>query len=561
MRFQILILTFAVSCFLSVPAHPIWTQDGGTLNNSTGDHSASPSIAINNNQVYVAFHEEFDVLVKKYNGTFWESVGTTLNVNSDDVAANARIAFSQNIPYVTWYEGPGFGPYKIYVKYFNGSTWNLVGSGSLNVNLSRSAGGPSIAFAETTPYVSWDETNASGKNQVYVKHYTGGGWVQDGGSLNCNSNQNGYQTKIAISPSNVPYVTWYETTVSASEIHVKKFNGSTWEWVGTTLNVNATQSAILPSITFFGDTPYVTWQEISGSINQVYVKYFNGSGWHSLGGSLNMTSGNHANAPLMCFAGITPYVIWHENESGIQKIYVKHYSAESGWVLDPEESYNWLNVGAGFSGMYGWLGYDNNKIYAAWAENDAAGAIQIFEKHLGVVLSTPTVTASASPTTTWAATTTTTPVLILSSTPTATPSPTPTATPVHSSTPTPTFTPTSAAMVVPTFTATATFTHTALPDFEGRLLDARTCYCWPNPVTSSATRFKYGLRESAKVKISVFTLSNQAVWSREAQSLPGIHVVEWDVSGMSNGVYFYRIEARTSGGSEEAFLKKIAILR
>jgi len=174
MNYRILLLTFSIGFFLSVPVYSFWAQDGGTLNNASTDHSASPSIAINNNQIYVAFHEEFDILVKKFNGVSWEIIGTTLNVNVNDVASNPRIAFSQSIPYVTWCEGPNLGPYKVYVKYFNGSTWNLLGSGALNINLSHSASGSSIAFAGNTPYVSWDERDiyTFDTNKVYVKHWS-----------------------------------------------------------------------------------------------------------------------------------------------------------------------------------------------------------------------------------------------------------------------------------------------------------------------------------------------------------------------------------------------------
>ncbi len=86
------LITVIIAVFLIAQnTYAGWVQDGGSLNHREADHSASPSIAINNNQIYVAFHEEFDILVRKFNGTSWETIGTTLNVNTNDNAFNPRV--------------------------------------------------------------------------------------------------------------------------------------------------------------------------------------------------------------------------------------------------------------------------------------------------------------------------------------------------------------------------------------------------------------------------------------------------------------------------------------
>jgi hypothetical protein len=61
--------------------------------------------------------------------------------------------------------------------------WTAAG-GSLNLSTKDSLRGDSIASISGVPYVAWSEQNTSGVGSVYVKHWNGTKWVQNGGALN-----------------------------------------------------------------------------------------------------------------------------------------------------------------------------------------------------------------------------------------------------------------------------------------------------------------------------------------------------------------------------------------
>ena len=66
---------------------------------------------------------------------------------------------------------------------------------------------------------------------------------------------------------------------------------------------------------------------------------------------------------------------------------------------------------------------------------------------------------------------------------------------------------------------------------------------YPNPFNSSTT-IKYELPKSAEVRLSVYDILGRevSVLVNEKKDA-GIHEVKFDASGLSSGVYFYRLTA------------------
>jgi hypothetical protein len=207
----------------------------------------------------------------------WTMAGM-LNVGDTQTAFAPALAASSTKIYVAWLEHEWVGPFErtgIYVKHFNGVSWGNDG-GCLNVCNTQNAYCPDIAMVGSIPYVTWQEydyINAQGRNAIFVKHLNGNNWEQDGGFLNTGTTQNAYTPRIAVG-SNI-YVTWsenefYNASNSRCAIYVKHLvgGGNTWIKDGSFLNVNNTQNAYAPAITTIG-APYVAWQEdeyLSGSV-------------------------------------------------------------------------------------------------------------------------------------------------------------------------------------------------------------------------------------------------------------------------------------------------------
>jgi hypothetical protein len=75
-------------------------------------------------------------------------------------------------PYVVWYYSGG-QDYEIYVRRWNGSSWEEIGSGSANsrgISGSGNAGGSVAIAAGGTPYVAWFD-ESGGDREIYVRRY------------------------------------------------------------------------------------------------------------------------------------------------------------------------------------------------------------------------------------------------------------------------------------------------------------------------------------------------------------------------------------------------------
>ncbi|MCK5241730.1 hypothetical protein KAR34_04690 [bacterium] len=318
----------------------VWVQDGGSLNVDPTQHAQSAKITIIDNTPYVTWHESNDswkkIYVKRLNGMSWELVGSGyLNLDTNYIAISPSISSFQATPYVTWCERNAANRGQILVKYFIGSAWTQLGPGSLNVDSSQEAQLPDIVLVDATPYVAWCENTAAYSTQIYVKYYNGNTWIQEGGTLNIDPGGGGWSPTI-IANQLTPYVAWYEGN---SKVYVKHLNGAGWVQDGGCMNISPTEIGRFPELNVTNGKLYITWGEILGK-EYVFVKSFNGSNWVQEGNALNIDTNYHAFYPSIASAvDGTIYVSWHEqNATGYDKVYVKHLRNSIPTMVFPNHS-------------------------------------------------------------------------------------------------------------------------------------------------------------------------------------------------------------------------------
>lgn len=281
----------------------------------------------------------------------WIQAGSGLKTDYFNIAIKPNITInSDGILYVAWEEAPpstntytavGSLPVWLYVKHYNGTTW-LQDGGCLNVDPSNHADEASIAINNLVPYVAWreDKNQSNTKYQIYVKHFDGVGWVQDGGSLNIDENKSAFNPQIKIINS-IPYVAWEEETENGThQIYVKHLNDSVWSQDALGLKKNIGFDAKEPSLSFNGTTPYIAYCEYTSisTGDSVIVKHFNGTDWEQVGENVfsSYNTGKFPGSPQLGFLISTPYVSFIESE---HLIYVKHLNGNE-WVQDGSELYN-----------------------------------------------------------------------------------------------------------------------------------------------------------------------------------------------------------------------------
>lgn len=302
---------------------------------------------------------------------------TFADIDASRHALSPSLANNTSIPYLTWIELNAHGIAQAHVKYWDQNAWFPLGE-ALNLHLTHQASDPAIATVGANPYVAWIELNKKGIPQLYVKHWTQGGWVLEGESLNEDP------TKAAANPSLTVglgrlYLTWTEADEKrVYQVHVKTLSENGWVKLGDSLNEDPLKDAMEPSIVMVGSTPYVAWCEKAANGRfQVYVKHRTGEAWIRDGESLNMDPSAHALSPSIASNGTIPYVAWVEfNEKGISQVHVKHWmndtSIKNGGSLNVDPSHHALSPS---------LAFRNDTPYVAWAESDSRGVTQIHVKY------------------------------------------------------------------------------------------------------------------------------------------------------------------------------------
>jgi hypothetical protein len=336
-------------------------SSGGVSNNSS--YSKEPSIAVApDGTPYVAWCDglypwEYEIYVRRWNGSAWEEVGAG-SAGGGGISESVRRAESPAVAvapsgtvYVAWLDYTDQW-LEIYVRRWNGSSWEEVGTGSASgggiSNTYSSVKEPSIAVAlDGTPYVAWEQDLWA----IYVRRWNGSAWEEvgagsargDGISDNINNSRS---PSVAIAPDGTPYVAWHDDSDGDNEIYVRGWTGSAWEEVGTGsatgggISDNAGASEH-PSVSVAPDgTPYVAWHDDSSGDAEIYVRRWNGSTWEEVGaGSASgggiSNDGGASEYPAMAMGpGGRPYVAWHDDS--YEEIYVRRWQGSS-----------WEEVGAG----------------------------------------------------------------------------------------------------------------------------------------------------------------------------------------------------------------------
>jgi len=278
------------------------------------------------------------IRVRRFQGGAWTDVGGSLNQDVNHEASLPRIANVGGVPYVTWFEEDAGGVGQVYVKRFNGTTWEEPDAGSLNIDPVGYGYDSFVASVGGVPYVAWSEDGVSDDGRAYVKRLEGSSWVEpDPGGLNIDPAAETFDATLA-SIGGVPHVAWLEDAGLSDTTHtyVRRLSGGSWTAPlgGGALEVDTTEDGggLIASV---GGQLWVSLNQWNG-VNQVgYVRRFNGTSWVTVGSPLNIDPTDSAISPQLADVSGTPYVVWREgdpatcdfgfNPSNSCRVYVKRF--------------------------------------------------------------------------------------------------------------------------------------------------------------------------------------------------------------------------------------------
>lgn len=227
-------------------------------------------IAIDANDVpYVVFtknNTSGSTTVTRYNGTAWENIG-----NITPASFSTKLAFnSQNELHLV---GSFGSTSKAGVKKFTGSSWVAVGSIDASPNAVKNT---SISFdTNDVPYIAYSDLSSNGK--IRVRKLNAGQWENVGSPFSGGDTE--YVT-VKVDSNNIPYAAFKDVNSSIERAVVKKFNGTTWENVGSTV-VSSGEAFDVSFIIDGNNAPIVAYRDYNTSFSN--VKLFNGTSWISVG--------------------------------------------------------------------------------------------------------------------------------------------------------------------------------------------------------------------------------------------------------------------------------------
>jgi Secretion system C-terminal sorting domain len=297
----------------------------------------------------------------------WSPLGGSLNYDPNESSNSPSIDVEGETPYVAWKEDCN-GNANVFVKRYT-NAWTSLG-GSLNVDTNYHTEGPVIAVAGSTPYVAWNEYNGS-YMLLHVKLYNGSSWETKGSVLNNSSTQHATYPAITIY-NGTPYVAWHEASGGTyRKIFVKHYNGTDWQLDGSSFSVNASVHAYYPELAFVNGTPYVAFVHY-GADRQVYVYRFNGTDWSQYGSCINNNTDNDAGAIDIVGNNGTPYIIWSEDNDGTDstmgtdpfRARVKYHNG-----TDWEQLGDVLNIDVNKPAGACQLAFYGTTPYVSWGEN------------------------------------------------------------------------------------------------------------------------------------------------------------------------------------------------
>jgi len=170
-----------------------------------------------------------------------------------------------------------------------------------------------------TPYVA----NSGGSYELFVMKYNGSSWESVGGTVEGYVVQNGVDFAVY---NGTPYLS-VQNPNDLNKLTVVKYDGSSWSFVGGSTISSGQADAF--SIYLNGSVPYIAYSNaVSYTIPEATVASYNGSSWQNIG-----TPGFSTNAisqtSVIVYNG-TPYVAFSDTANSYKATVMKYNG--SSWV-------------------------------------------------------------------------------------------------------------------------------------------------------------------------------------------------------------------------------------
>lgn len=272
--------------------------------------------------------------VKRFENGAWRDLGGNLNYLAVRNATDLDLALDQHgNPVLAWNENFAHADTQQF-RAWTGSAWTNWPERRISQDLTLAAKARGLtAWNGEAIFASGDIVRRGTGTVLRVRSWQGGTWAVSP-NFSDDPARYAYAPSAAMTSKGRVVVAWLEGNVAASDVRVKRWNGSAWERVGGNLNVRANSFTFAPVLKLDAlDRPVVAWLEDHGGYDTVFVKRWTGSAWQALGGGLNVSAERSAETPSLALdRDGFPVVAWAEGTPESARVYVKRWTG-SAWTL------------------------------------------------------------------------------------------------------------------------------------------------------------------------------------------------------------------------------------
>ena len=173
----------------------------------------------------------------------------------------------------------------------------------------------------TGTYVVWKD-NSTGNDEIYLK-ISEAGKAKFGRLFNL-SRSNGSSTDPQVAVyGNGTYVVWKDNSTGNDEIYLKISEAGKAKF-GRLFNLSRSNgSSTDPQVAVYGNGTYVVWKDNSTGNDEIYLK-ISEAGKAKFGRLFNLSRTNGISTdPQVAVYGNGTYVVWKDNSTGNDEIYLK----------------------------------------------------------------------------------------------------------------------------------------------------------------------------------------------------------------------------------------------
>lgn len=306
----------------------------------TGTHADKPALTLDASNRPIVVWEELtapsgnnNLYGRRWTGTTWEAL-PSFNLSPDEIGSNPSIAFDSASNLLVGASLGSIG--KLFRLAPSASSWEThwptaSAPGEYTRPLiSTLATDASGNWFLALNIIDWDGSKNYQSIPVLKKgHATN--WAQLGDSVTSPAKNGCVSASLAVDGSGQPFIAWEEGKTSTSHVHAAFWHqdSSSWRMLNTTVNASTTSNKAPSLLLDHSGNPMVAWSGYASPEQSIWVSRWNGSTWQQVGSRLSAVTGPSTSGfrpTLGLDKNGQPLVAWHESDGTVSNVYVYRYN-------------------------------------------------------------------------------------------------------------------------------------------------------------------------------------------------------------------------------------------